>query len=195
MAVLQRSSVPVRVIAGGTDLLTKVQPDAPETRLLIDISDVRELADIELTDEGLHIGAATKLADIESSKILTGVWQVLAHGAAVVGSPQIRNLATIGGNICNAVRASRACIGKVKRVTDALRQGLIKAQHLHDPIRIEEGGDERPNLAPSMEWAREVTQMPGPGVRTMLRTCPAGSPGRARCAADHRSPSRPAPQW
>lgn len=112
LSVFQTSSMPVWVIAGGTDLLTRNQVfesgqiDSSQTVLVVDISGVRQLAGISLVDKGLRIGAATKLADIASCDMLTGVWRVLVDGAARVGSPQIRNLATIGGNICNASPAA-----------------------------------------------------------------------------------------
>lgn len=106
LAVFTSSSHPARVLAGGTDLLTRLETDSPDRILVVDIGDVSELAGISSTGSGLRIGAATKLADIENSELLDGLWQVLARSAAQVGSPQIRNLATIGGNICNASPAA-----------------------------------------------------------------------------------------
>lgn len=106
LALFETSSYPVRLIAGGTDLLTRIEPDSAERVLVADIGDVDELAGLETTGEGLRIGAATKLADLQGSELLSGVLGVLAGAAARVGSPQIRNLATIGGNICNASPAA-----------------------------------------------------------------------------------------
>jgi CO/xanthine dehydrogenase FAD-binding subunit len=106
LALLKASSDPVQLIAGGTDLLTRLEPDSAQRVLLADIGDIDELAGLVTTDEGLRIGAATKLADIEGSELLTGILSVLADGAAQVGSPQIRHLATIGGNVCNASPAA-----------------------------------------------------------------------------------------
>jgi CO/xanthine dehydrogenase FAD-binding subunit len=109
-----------QVIAGGTDLITRLQRGAladilpyhgvgtPPTEPIrvVDISNVRELDGIAITSDRLRIGAATRLADIERSPRLVGAWRVLADGAARVGSPQIRNLATLGGNVCNASPAA-----------------------------------------------------------------------------------------
>lgn len=106
LALFETSSYPVRLIAGGTDLLTRIEPDSAERVLVADIGDVDELAGLVTTGEGLRVGAATKLADLEGSELLSGVLGVLADGAAQVGSPQIRNLATIGGNVCNASPAA-----------------------------------------------------------------------------------------
>lgn len=106
LALFKESNGAVRLIAGGTDLLTRIEPDADERVLVADIADVSELIGLQSTAEGLRIGAATKLADLENSDLLNGVLGVLVEGAAQVGSPQIRNLATIGGNICNASPAA-----------------------------------------------------------------------------------------
>jgi CO/xanthine dehydrogenase FAD-binding subunit len=106
VAALRGASLPAQVLAGGTDLLTKLGRGSPEPVVTVDICAVHELTQIETTADGLRIGAATKLADIERSNALTGVWRVLAEGAAKVGSSQVRNLATLGGNICNASPAA-----------------------------------------------------------------------------------------
>jgi CO/xanthine dehydrogenase FAD-binding subunit len=106
LALFETSKDPVRLIAGGTDLLTKIEPDSDQRVLAADIADIEELAGIAATDQGLRIGAATKLADVETSELLSGVLNVLACGATLVGSPQIRHLATIGGNVCNASPAA-----------------------------------------------------------------------------------------
>jgi carbon-monoxide dehydrogenase medium subunit len=103
LAVLADTSQPMRVLAGGTDLIPRIQPDSDDKIAVVDIGGVGELEGISGVDGGLRIGAATKLADISEAQVLSyDPWQVLAVGASLVGSPQIRNLATLGGNICNA---------------------------------------------------------------------------------------------
>ena len=103
LASMERATKPYRVIAGGTDLLLQAQRGKGNRPVsLISISDVDELAGMEVSSEGLRIGAVTKLADIERSNLLKGGLQVLTQGIKEVGSLQIRHLATIGGNICNA---------------------------------------------------------------------------------------------
>jgi carbon-monoxide dehydrogenase medium subunit len=107
LTVLQDAALPIRLIAGGTDLLTRIQPDSPERVLAVDISTVCELEGISATNGTLRLGAATRLSDLcNSPHLSSGVWQTLALGASLVGSPQIRNLATLGGNICNASPAA-----------------------------------------------------------------------------------------
>jgi len=88
-----------KIIAGGTDLIVQMRDLCAEPPLLIDIAGIKELKRIEKNGGLLFIGACTPIADIADSKILP---RALVLGARSIGSPQIRNLGTIGGNICNA---------------------------------------------------------------------------------------------
>ena len=104
--MLDRSKGKASLVAGGTDLLgilkDKVLPDYPET--IINLKSVPNLDYIKEDAQGLRIGALAKLADIVSSPIVQKQYKVLAEAAEAVATPQIRNLATIGGNICQDVR-------------------------------------------------------------------------------------------
>jgi carbon-monoxide dehydrogenase medium subunit len=89
-----------KLIAGGTDLLIAKDP---QIEALIDITGLG-LSYIKSDSQGLRIGAATVFADIETSLALsTAPYYIIAKAAHKIGTPQIRNLGTIGGNICNAV--------------------------------------------------------------------------------------------
>jgi len=88
-----------KIIAGGTDLIIQISDGFITPQVLIDLSQIEKLKRIERTEEGFKIGAAVTLEEIASSKFLP---QCLIQGAKSIGSPQIRNLGTIGGNICNA---------------------------------------------------------------------------------------------
>jgi carbon-monoxide dehydrogenase medium subunit len=92
-----------RVIAGGTDILLKAKAMKAPSIHLVDISDICELRGIRAEDGGVRIGAVTRLGEIVRSPLLqTPALRALVQGALLVGSPQIRNLATLGGNLCNA---------------------------------------------------------------------------------------------
>ncbi len=95
-----------RIIAGGTDLLSvlkhKLEPDYPDT--IVNIKTIEGLDYIEEDEEGLKIGAAAKLSDIASSPLVKEGYNALADAARSVATPLIRNLATIGGNLCQEVR-------------------------------------------------------------------------------------------
>lgn len=88
-----------RLIAGGTDLLV----EKAQVEVLIDITGLG-LDYIKSDSQGARIGATTTFADIEASPLLgKSPYNVLAQAARQIGTPQIRNVATIGGNICYAV--------------------------------------------------------------------------------------------
>jgi xanthine dehydrogenase YagS FAD-binding subunit len=96
-----------QVIAGGTDLLTYMKgmcsPNPPTT--LVNIKNVTPTLDyIKVDGTTLKIGALTSISDIAASSVVSGGWNVLAQAAAAVGSPELRNQGTIGGNICQKPR-------------------------------------------------------------------------------------------
>jgi len=89
-----------RIIAGGTDLIPSMQQKLFEPEYLIDIRHIRELKGIRQTEEGTEIGSLTTLREIEHAKFLQENYPVLTQAAAIVASPVLRNMGTIGGNIC-----------------------------------------------------------------------------------------------
>ena len=95
-----------RIIAGGTDIVgalrTKVYPDYPEA--LVNIKTIPGLSYIEEDAEGLKIGALTRLHEIEANEIVKQKYSSLAEACHQVGGPQLRNMGTIGGNLCQEVR-------------------------------------------------------------------------------------------
>ena len=90
------------VIAGGTDIMVDLRAGELDKTHLVDISRLTELRGIELTDQGLSVGATTTLSQIHRSGLLKekapALWRCSAHFA----SHQIRNKATIGGNVAHA---------------------------------------------------------------------------------------------
>jgi len=95
-----------RLIAGGTDLLGTLKgdilPNYPEA--LINIKTIPGLDVIQEDHEGVTIGALTKLTRIASSPVIEGMYGLLAKAAGSVGTPEIRNMGTIGGNLCQDTR-------------------------------------------------------------------------------------------
>jgi len=101
-AALQRATPSSRLLAGGTDLIRSMHQDHWEPDLLIDLSGVRELDYVRLEDGTLHVGALTTFAALQADPLVRRHARCLAEAAAQVGSAQIRNVATVGGNIANA---------------------------------------------------------------------------------------------
>ena len=92
-----------KVLAGGTDLLLQLKAHTLNPSFLLDLSRISELSRLEyLPGKGLWIGSMVRLRTIQQSKIVSDHSQIVIDGAMLVGSVQIRNLATIGGNLCNA---------------------------------------------------------------------------------------------
>jgi xanthine dehydrogenase YagS FAD-binding subunit len=103
-AALKRTGA--QIIAGGTDLLgvlkDDILPEYPST--LVDLKTIPGLDYIEESADLLKIGAMTRLADIAAEPVVKHRYAALAEAAARVGSPQIREMGTIGGNLCQLSR-------------------------------------------------------------------------------------------
>ena len=95
-----------RVIAGGTDLVLQLQRGERRAASLIDVSRIPALRGISEGGGFVALGAAATHAQVASSPLIRAVAPVLAQAAAEVGSPEIRNVATLGGNIVNAQPAA-----------------------------------------------------------------------------------------
>ncbi len=93
--------VAIRVVAGGTDLIPSMRQKLFEPEYVLDLRRVGELRGIRpLPQGGVEIGALTTLREIERSDLLRRHYPVLTEAAATVASPVLRNMGTIGGNIC-----------------------------------------------------------------------------------------------
>lgn len=104
VALMKRSS-PVYFVAGGTDLLTSAR-QMPLVGTLVDLSGVHDLAFIESSGADIRIGGATTIAAIAAHTKLAARFSALSQAAGECGSMQIRNRATLGGNIANAAPAA-----------------------------------------------------------------------------------------
>ena len=101
-ALLEKYGDEAKILAGGTDLIPHMKQRKVEATHIINIKKIPELACIKETSKGIEIGANTKLRAIELSPLIKEKIPLLSEAAATVGSVQIRNLGTVGGNICNA---------------------------------------------------------------------------------------------
>jgi CO/xanthine dehydrogenase FAD-binding subunit len=95
-----------KIIAGGTDLMISLRNGDETPRFVIDITKIEELRGIEENDGTISVGAATTHSEISFSALIKKFGRVLFDAASEIGSPQIRNLGTIGGNIVNASPAA-----------------------------------------------------------------------------------------
>lgn len=101
------------VIAGGTDLIPKMKQRLLEPEHVVNLKKIPALVGIEETAEGVWIGAATKLRAVEKSELIKEKIPLQYYATKTIGSVQIRNMGTIGGNVCNASPAADGALGLV----------------------------------------------------------------------------------
>jgi carbon-monoxide dehydrogenase medium subunit len=100
---LQERGAGGKLIAGGTDLMLQLKARVTRPSYVVDLSRLPELTRLEYQpNRGLWIGAMVRLRTIQQSPLVQGRFGIVVDGAKLVGSIQIRNLATVGGNLCNA---------------------------------------------------------------------------------------------
>lgn len=99
-----------KIIAGGSDVLIRIREGKIAGCTLVGIRDIPELHGVTLSPEGdIYIGAATSFSHVTVDPIIQKYIPVLGRAVDQVGGPQVRNIGTIGGNICNgAVSADSA---------------------------------------------------------------------------------------
>ena len=106
IALLSEHGDNARPLAGGTDLVVQMKESAtkfPMPSHIVSLLRVPELGGIEFSeDHGLRIGAGATMAEVAESPIIRERYTGIAEGAALVGSYQTMNMATAGGNLCNA---------------------------------------------------------------------------------------------
>jgi len=92
------------VLAGGTDLLALMKDDIVHPKRLVNIKEVADLRGVSLNSDGLRIGALTTMGDLADNANVIQGYPALADALNDAASPQIRNLATLGGNLCQRPR-------------------------------------------------------------------------------------------
>jgi len=100
---LLRDLKDARVMAGGTDLIVDIKQGLVKARDIISLQDIEELKGIKKERKEVCIGASVTPQDLQSSSFIKEHFPALAEAARSLASPQVRALATIGGNITSAV--------------------------------------------------------------------------------------------
>ena len=102
LRVLSDRGSDAKLLAGGTDLLPQMKNGLLKPACVIDLSGVASARALQADARGLRIGAAVAARTLERDATARATYTSLAESGALVGSVQIRNLATLGGNLCNA---------------------------------------------------------------------------------------------
>lgn len=92
------------VKAGGIDILDRLKEGLDQPEKLVNIRNIRSLAGIEETAQGLRIGALATLTEVSGHAAVKRNYTALAHAAGHAATPQIRNMATVGGNLLQRPR-------------------------------------------------------------------------------------------
>jgi CO/xanthine dehydrogenase FAD-binding subunit len=104
LALLSKYNGKSKIMAGGTDLILQIRNKALKPGYVIDITRIPDLDYITFDDQqGLRIGALTTIRALEKSVELQKKYPIISQAAGQLGSVAIRNVATIGGNLCNAL--------------------------------------------------------------------------------------------
>jgi len=106
LELLDKYGEQAKLLAGGTDLIVKMKDGVVKPEYVIDLSRLEELKFISKENGVIKIGALTTLREIEMSPIVRGYVLVLSDAVEKMASWQVRNLGTIGGNLCNASPAA-----------------------------------------------------------------------------------------
>jgi len=103
VALLGEHGAKAKILAGGTDLLVELKHAVHDPEMIVDVSRLRELKEIAVKDDGLHIGALATHGDIMSSPVIRSMFPALVDAAHSIGAVQTRNLGTLGGNLVTCV--------------------------------------------------------------------------------------------
>jgi xanthine dehydrogenase YagS FAD-binding subunit len=102
--LLQQHGADAWILAGGLDSFDWLKDRIKKPKIVIDLSGIGELKGIRTTRDGIEIGAMTTLSEVVNNPIIRQQYGLLAEGAELAASPQIRNQGTIGGNVSQDAR-------------------------------------------------------------------------------------------
>lgn len=129
LAVLVSQRGAARVIAGGTDLIIQLQQRTRSpVSCLVDVTRIPGLSEIKAENGYIWVGAAVTFAQVERSVLIHEHAPLLAEAASWVGSPQIRNVGTLGGNVVNAQPAADSSIALLALEAEAQIANLTGRQ-------------------------------------------------------------------
>ena len=148
-ALLSENSAYAKILAGGTDLLIELRkPSVKSPKAIIDISRLEELRGIEDAGDFITIKPLTTHTDLMHSKLIQQFSPLLSQAVSTIGSPQIRNRGTIGGNIMNAAACADTvpplmALDAVVRLRSATAERVIRvADFFLQPYQTAAAADE-----------------------------------------------------
>jgi carbon-monoxide dehydrogenase medium subunit len=114
LSSLSRNEGKVKILGGGTDLLLKMKTREESPQYLVGLKNIPDLDYIHYDPvEGVRLGALVTVHEIETSALIRDKFPILAQAAATLGSVQVRNLATVVGNLCSALPSADMAPGLI----------------------------------------------------------------------------------
>jgi xanthine dehydrogenase FAD-binding subunit len=150
LAAAQRDGRSASLVAGGTDLLLDLQQGrrAP-VDTLVDVTAIPEMTAIEIRQERLYIGAATPLNRIVADPLVLQHAEAVHEACSLIGGPQVRNTATLGGNVAHALPAGDGTIALLAQ--DALAEIASAEGRRFIPVEALFLGPGKSSLVPCQE--------------------------------------------
>jgi CO/xanthine dehydrogenase FAD-binding subunit len=153
-----------KVIAGGTDLIPLLRRDELIPDYVLNILEIKELATITETEDGVRIGPTTTFTQVVKSEIINRTLPLLAQAASWVGGPQIRNRGTIGGNIVTASPAADV-LPAVMAVDGRLELSSKLSGKRVIPLADAIKAPYKPDIRPDELLTAILIRKPSPGIR------------------------------
>ncbi len=138
VSILNSSNGMARIIAGGTDLMLDLESGRHEVKKLVDLSKIKEFSQITEKNGMIKIGANVTCSQIVNSDLVRQKAPALAQGARKLGSKQIRNIATVAGNV---IRAQPAADTAVPLVALGTKIEVASASGIHTMDILDAYGD------------------------------------------------------
>lgn len=170
LGALARHGPETRFLAGGTDLMIAIRERGLKPSCLVDLKRIGGLSDITRHDGRIRIGGLASVRSLERSALIREQLPALSAAAAMLASVQVRNKATIGGNICNASPA--ADLAPPLLVLDAVAIVVGPAGERRIPIAELFAGPGRTHLNGDILTAFEVPIMPAGARATYVKHGP-----------------------
>ena len=158
--VLAQRGADAKVVAGGTDLLPQLKNGLARPALVVDLSGVPALRALEAGAGGLRVGAAVTARTLERDARVRSGYTALSESGALVGSVQVRNLATLGGNLCNAAPSADMAPPLLALEAEAVIAGPKGRRRV--PIASFFTGVHRTVLGPDELLVELIVPAPGP---------------------------------
>jgi carbon-monoxide dehydrogenase medium subunit len=160
LKILKDRGSDAKLLAGGTDLLPQLKNGLIKPACVVDLSGVERVRGLQSDARGLRIGAAVSARALERDAAARATYTSLSESAALVGSVQVRNLATLGGNLCNAAPSADMAPPLLALEAEAVIVGPKGERRV--PFATFFTGVRRTVLAPDELLLEIVVPAPGP---------------------------------